>query len=160
MNYENTTFEVRQLSSGICKVTATLENGVTIADYCKENEVFKTQIKIVSRHMMYSLHNVTRKINANYEKIVARQTIKIGDILAGSFGYDCTIPIFYKVIDKKKSKVTLQELRANYVDDSHVVPSENTYGEPFTKIINGLYIHIRSASVTKWDGRPRYKSEY
>ena len=160
MNYENTTFEVSQISSGIYKVIATLENGVTIADYCKENEVFKVQLKMVSRHMMYSLQNVTRKINANYEKIVARQSIKVGDILAGSFGYDCTIPVFYKVIDKKKSKVTLQELRANYVDDSYVVPSENTYGEPFTKIINGLYIHIRSASVTKWDGRPRYKSEY
>ena len=99
-------------------------------------------------------------------------SLKVGDIMVDSWGYDQTNVDFYKV--KRlvgKSMVELIGIRSAHVDDSYeahgmackVIPlPDHEYGEPFKKKANSRNrISMTSySSAVLWDGKPEYKSWY
>ena len=99
-------------------------------------------------------------------------SLKVGDIMVCSWGYDQTNVDFYKV--KRlvgKSMVELIGIRSAHVDDSDeahgmackVIPlPDHEYGEPFKKKANSRNrISMTSySSAVLWDGKPEYKSWY
>lgn len=96
------------------------------------------------------------------------------DILVCSWGYDQTNVNYYKVLEVKGKKITLQEIGYNYVEEGfmsgHVTPdTDKTFGTPIVKTISilayGDNIHESikinsSIRLYKWDGRPNYMSYY
>ena len=99
-------------------------------------------------------------------------SLKVGDIMVCSWGYDQTNVDFYKV--KRlvgKSMVELIGIRSANIDDSYeahgmackVIPlPDHEYGEPFKKKANSRnQISMTSySSAVLWDGKPEYKSWY
>lgn len=99
-------------------------------------------------------------------------SLKVGDILVSSWGYDQTNVDFYKV--KKligKSMVELIAVGSDTVEGSGydhgmacevVAIPQAEYGEPFKKKANSTnYVSLNSySSAGKWDGSPMYKSWY
>jgi len=99
-------------------------------------------------------------------------SLKVGDILVSSWGYDQTNVDFYKV--KRlvgKSMVELIAVGSKTVEDSEyphgmacevVAVPQAEYGEPFKKKANSTnYVSLNSFSCAgKWDGSPMYKSWY
>ena len=99
-------------------------------------------------------------------------SLKVGDIMVCSWGYDQTNVDFYKV--KRlvgKSMVELIGIRSANIDDSYeahgmackVIPlPKEEYGEPFKKKSNSSNcVRMTSnSSASLWDGKPQYKSWY
>ena len=99
-------------------------------------------------------------------------SLKVGDIMVCSWGYDQTNVDFYKV--KRlvgKSMVELIGIRSANIDDSYeahgmackVIPlPKEEYGEPFKKKSNSSNcVSMTSFSSARlWDGKPKYKSWY
>ena len=99
-------------------------------------------------------------------------SLKVGDIMVCSWGYDQTNVDFYKV--KRlvgKSMVELIGIRGAIVKDSErphgmaceVIPiPDKEYGEPFKKKANSRNRITRGSysSAVLWDGKPEYKSWY
>ncbi len=99
-------------------------------------------------------------------------SLKVGDILVNSWGYDQTNVNFYKV--KKligKTMVELISIRSAHIEGTEyphgmacevtALPSEE-YGEPFRKKANHRNsVTINSfSSAWPWDGKPQYRSWY
>lgn len=92
----------------------------------------------------------------------APHTLKIGDILTCSWGYDQTNVDWYQVVALKGTKmVTVREIGARYTDGySSVVPVKDKFiGEAKDYRVNGQHNSIAAysfASASPWDGRPEY----
>ena len=91
---------------------------------------------------------------------------KVGDILCASWGYNMTIPQFFKVTRLVgSSKIEVVELDQNKVGDGwsgQATPGHNPTSTPKVFSVKksgrpdpGIKIHS-SAVATKWDGRPKY----
>ena len=83
-----------------------------------------------------------------------KATITAGNYLRTSFSYNMTFNYFYKVLEKKGNKVTVQKLEARWVSGDigytgEVSPTDDVVGEPFTVNFsaNGLKIEDHLASV-------------
>jgi len=99
-------------------------------------------------------------------------SLKVGDVMVCSWGYDQTNVDFYKVVKLiGKSMVELRSIRSARVEDSErphgmaceVIPLPNEeYGEPFRKKASSSNrISMTSfSSASLWDGKPEYKSWY
>lgn len=89
-------------------------------------------------------------------------TLKVGDILMCSWGYDQTNVDYYQVVALKgKTMISAREIGASYTDGySHVVPVKDKFiGEAKTYRVNGQNNSIAAysfASAYPWDGRPEY----
>jgi hypothetical protein len=107
----------------------------------------------------------------------APTTLKVGDILDVSWGYDQTNVNFYQVVAVRgKRTVDIREIASRVVDNNgpttHVVavkdafltPRENqgdtdTYGRVMTKRVSDGHVRVYEfASAGLWDGRPMYET--
>lgn len=99
--------------------------------------------------------------------------LQVGDILAGSWGYDQTNVNFYEIVGVPALKmVLLREIASNVVKSDgsgsdYVIAVPGKYVGPVLKKIpqgagsHGAYVKINS-SVTayKWDGKPERKTSF
>lgn len=96
------------------------------------------------------------------------QALKPGAIVYQSWGYDQTNIDFYKVIERKGSKVTLIEIGCQTVENSQgrdcdrvLADPDTTIGAPFSKIVRSPWIRMTSySSLRLWDGKELYRSWY
>ena len=111
------------------------------------------------------------------------KTIKVGDILKCSFGYNCTFVEFYKVIDVKNGYAKFYQIESETTEwDAKIgqgkktaidVPQKSTDKVYRRKIKNTTsfmfgptvqhseYVKIDdSSSVHIWDGQPTYYNPY
>lgn len=100
--------------------------------------------------------------------IIPNHSLKAGDILYSSWGYDQTNIDFYAVTQicgKKKViivKVGSKVVETNTYEDK-VVPDTSVVGDVMSKMVNQFDFHITDAdyvrindcqTATKWDGKP------
>jgi len=94
-------------------------------------------------------------------------TLKVGDILNTSWGYDQTNVEFYEVVAVSGVMVTLHQIAADTTETGFMsgttFPYPGTFiGEPFRRrasASNSVKIH-RSANANPWNGRPKCVSWY
>jgi len=90
-------------------------------------------------------------------------TLKVGDILYTSWGYEQTSVEFYEVIAVSGVMVTLRQIAAHHTEEGYMrgrkTPCPGHFiGEPFRRRAganNAVRIHS-SASAWYWDGRPKW----
>ncbi len=94
-----------------------------------------------------------------------QHSLKKGDILSSSWGYDQTNIDFYEVTDVKGKQVVLREISSKVVGDSgnyeKVVPVPGKYvGPPIRKTPReGNSVSISSfQSASPWDGKPESRT--
>ena len=94
------------------------------------------------------------------------EALQAGDIIYDSWGYEQTNVDFYKIIEIKGRTATIQELGQDKKYTSSMsgetTPSEKTISEPIKKRIctdNSIKIN-ESVRLSKWDGKPKFFSEY
>lgn len=92
--------------------------------------------------------------------------LKPGTILSDSWGYEQTQVEFYQVVERKGSKVQIQEMGqitepgSEGRDCCRVMPGA-VHGPKIWKVVRGQSIKIdTSISLTVWDGKSSYKSWY
>jgi len=111
----------------------------------------------------------TRKIKAEWKaKRLAPHTLKVGDILRASWGYEQTNVDFYEVVDVRGTIVDLRTIGSDPVGacsgmSDRVVPVPGVYyGEVIRKRANGYNAVVFSSykTATKWGGTPEYRSWY
>lgn len=105
---------------------------------------------------------------AKTEKFAA--TVKVGDIFSASWGYDQTNVDFYQVVQKSGKKVTLRELKQEYVKkDGFSSMSGHTIALPNQFVSEETSVHFLQDECIKftsykygylWDGKPEYVSWY
>lgn len=94
---------------------------------------------------------------------------KAGDILYGSYGYNMTIPVFYRVIKATKAQIVVQEL-ATYVSSGDSMQgctmpiieefvSSNTYRCKVHKY-NGYGVYLDRCYLTLWDGKEKWHDRW
>lgn len=98
------------------------------------------------------------------------ESLKAGDILASSWGWEQTNVDFYEVVDVKGMTVALREIGRDIVETGFMsgktTPRPGEYkGKTFTRRVLGCgdvpTVNIRSfASARLWDGKPHYVSWY
>lgn len=106
----------------------------------------------------------------------AGHTLKVGDIITNSWGYDQTNVDWYVIVKTSKNYVWLQEISAHveetgfmsgpsvpHIDTSN--PDPSTWG--FTKTgevtqhkASGNHVTMKFGSGSKWDGQKQYCSWY
>lgn len=143
--------------------------------YCFNCEMDAARfIKIRSE---YELNNINDRINRRAaEKELKKNyktSLKVGDIMHGSWGYDMTINEFYQITEIKNRTVILRELgmerKAAGMYES-VRPETNCFvGEPIKRILqvrfydnNKVYEYIKLSEVcnlTKCEDTNRYYHE-
>lgn len=89
-------------------------------------------------------------------------TLRPGDILCGSWGYDQTNVSFYQVVRVTEKSARIRRIRSTHQDDCHVVPLKDQYAseEETTRRVSG-HGEVRLSSylhVSKWDGTPQYET--
>lgn len=106
------------------------------------------------------------KINKDTKDIKADDPSQweVGDILAGTFGYSMTIPIFYKIIKRTAKQFTVARIPGKIVSghrngqweeiaDEKATPSKETKTARINKrgnvIVDTVYVRL-------WDGSPLY----
>jgi hypothetical protein len=94
-----------------------------------------------------------------------KHTLKVGDILSSSWGYEQTNLDFYEVIQVKEKSVVICEIGSRSVETKqnldYIVPVPGKcYGKPMTKRVGeGGYIRLTSySSAHLWDGKPEYST--
>ena len=119
--------------------------------YRFQNEI--EAARFVRTRTEYELKNINDRIDRKAaEKELKKNyktSLKPGDIMHGSWGYDMTINEFYQVIEVKNKTITLREIGMErkaagyYYED--VRPSANCFiGEPIKRILQ----------VSFYDGKP------
>lgn len=105
--------------------------------------------------------HVDRMQQRKQERSQFQHTLKEGDILYSSWGYDQTNISYYQVVTIGEKSVKIREIASKAVDDSHVMPIPNHFiGLAMTKVVRqGNTVSIASyANAYPWDGRPNYET--
>jgi len=94
-------------------------------------------------------------------------TLKIGDILSSSWGWEQTNVEFYQVVVVSKASVTLRQIAASIKQTGYMsgetLPCPDTFiGEPFQRRVSvSNWVRISNyAAASPWNGRPQYVSWY
>ena len=104
------------------------------------------------------------KAKQKAEKEKAVESIKVGDIFVGSWGYDQTNVEFYQVVEKKGVTCKIQEIGQKVVEETqgcdYVRPNpEVKCGKPVTKRINGSGgFTFDVFNLYPDEGNPRYQT--
>lgn len=109
--------------------------------------------RFIKTRVEYELNNINDRIDRKAAerdlKKNYKSSLKVGDIMHGSWGYDMTINEFYQVVEIKNKTVTLREVGVErkaagyYYED--VRPEANCFiGEPIKRILQ----------VRFYDGKP------
>lgn len=133
-------------------------------------DAMKTKINTtISRLMDWADHKAKRAADRK-----APSTLKVGDILTVSWGYDQTNVNFYQVVGTSgKRTVDIREIASKVVSDdgpsTHVVAMKDDFlsprsdtdkrGRVMTKRVSNGHVKVFSfASATLWDGSPCYET--
>tara|TARA_R100001082_G_C4362952_1_gene160302 strand:- start:1605 stop:2186 length:582 start_codon:yes stop_codon:yes gene_type:complete len=106
------------------------------------------------------------KAKQKAEKEKAVESIKVGDIFVGSWGYDQTNVEFYQVVEKKGVTCKIQKIGQKVVEETqgcdYVRPNpEVKCGKPVTKRINGSGGFTCDVfRLYPDEGNPRYQTAY
>ena len=134
-------------------------------------------VRFIKTRVEYELNNINDRINRKEaEKDLKKNyktSLKVGDIMHGSWGYDMTINEFYQITEIKNKTVTLREIGVErkasgyYYED--VKPEANCFvGEPIKRILQVRfydgkpYEYIKLSDVcnlTKCENTDRYYCE-
>ena len=120
---------------------------------------------------LLSSYKEREKIREEYKaKRLQPHTLKTGDIMVTSWGYDQTNIDFYKVVKLVgKTSVMLCKMYNKYLESDckasdRVIPGEiKENAEPFLKRVHGNDNSINISSfeyARKWDGTPRNQTAY
>lgn len=143
--------------------------------YCFKNEMEAT--RFIKNHVEYELKRINDRIKSKEEEKELKKnyktSLKPGDIMHGSWGYDMTINEFYQITEIRNRTVILREVGMErkaagyYYED--VRPCTNCFvGEPIKRILqvqfyNGKpYEYIKLSEVcnlTKCEDTNRYYYE-
>lgn len=143
--------------------------------YCFNCEM--DAVRFIKIRGEYEVNNINDRINRKeVEKDLKKNyktSLKVGDIMHGSWGYDMTINEFYQITEIKNKTVTLREIGVErkasgyYYED--VKPEANCFvGEPIKRILQVRfydgkpYEYIKLSDVcnlTKCDNTDRYYYE-
>ncbi|MBQ2175359.1 MAG: hypothetical protein II453_09930 [Alphaproteobacteria bacterium] len=132
--------------------------------------------RFIKTHVEYELNNINDRIERREaekeRKKNFKTSLKVGDIMHGSWGYDMTINEFYQITEIKNKTVILRELgmeRKAVGQYEDVRPEANCFiGEPIKRILqvrfyNGQpYEYIKLSDVcnlTKCEDTNRYYYE-
>lgn len=91
-------------------------------------------------------------------------TWKVGDILAGTYGYSMTLPHFYKIIKRTAKMFTVKRMKGKIVSGHkngqwQEIADENApldNHEYRAKINKWGRVRVDDISVRLWDGEPLY----
>lgn len=143
--------------------------------YCFNCEM--DAVRFIKIRGEYEVNNINDRINRKEaEKDLKKNyktSLKVGDIMHGSWGYDMTINEFYQITEIKNKTVTLREIGVErkasgyYYED--VKPEANCFvGEPIKRILQVRfydgkpYEYIKLSDVcnlTKCENTDRYYCE-
>lgn len=105
-----------------------------------------------------------QKVLANKEKRLQPHSLREGDILYASWGYDQTNVDFYKVVKLVgKNKVKIVKLGKDHVGEFKVEPNNLQGEKERLAVVNGEYNSIKFANYKiayPWDGRPQYETPW
>lgn len=96
-------------------------------------------------------------------------SLKAGEVLEGSWGYDQTNTHFFKVLEVKGKRALIQELAHQSVPGSQgfmserVMPGEQLVGEASWRpvMVGDRVNHPKGyCALYRWDGKPNYSSWY
>lgn len=118
-----------------------------------------------------SLEGDARRKEERKQKRQVPNTLKVGDILDGSWGYDQTNVEFFQVVEVKGQYVMVRELcqktdetRSSGDMSGHVLPVPDKFTEnskPIRKKVQyGNTLTFRCFNLSPWDGGSRYASSY
>jgi hypothetical protein len=133
-------------------------------------------LRFVKTRSQYELNNINDRIEQKEaEKELKKNyktSLKVGDVLHGSWGYDMTINEFYQITNIKNRAVELREIGTERKADGYyenVKPQANCFiGEPIKRILQVRfydkkpYEYIKLSEVcnlTKCDNLDRYYYE-
>jgi hypothetical protein len=88
-------------------------------------------------------------------------TLKEGDILYSSWGYDQTNIDFYQVVEAKEKAVLIRKIGSKTFGRDQVVPNIGNFtGPAMLKLVrSGNGVRISSyAAAYPWDGKPKYET--
>jgi len=152
------------------------KSGAKAGDYLGFNDLEKAEKRYeeeVESHKRYAQQKLDTKQAYKDEAQALLDKTNVGDIWAGSWGYDATFWDFYQVVGKKGSTLQFKELvkSRNYEDLSYgpaslgkVMPVKNKFAsdEVITKrITNGYGAKMSSYKyIHPWDGKPKEEDDY
>ena len=94
-------------------------------------------------------------------------TLKVGDVLNTSWGYDQTNVEYYQLVELKgKATAMFCEIAQVEHDDSHVLPAVDSFiGKPFLKRVNSKYNSVKisscqTATPVSTDAHGKHKPSY
>jgi hypothetical protein len=136
-------------------------------DYIYDNQQEADQR--ISRWVGELATYIAYKKEAIADRKAYTHTLKVGDILESTWGYDQTNVDFYEVVEvKSKKSVIIREITSSTIeptkgfsDYNHCTPCPGQYcGEPMLKrVASGDAIRIcKVTSASPWDGKPAYYS--
>jgi hypothetical protein len=107
------------------------------------------------------------KAELKAKKDAFRHTLKVGDILYASWGYDQTNIDFYQVVAVREKSVTLREINQNKTETGWLqgtcTPRKDDFvSEPVLKrVTEGNTVSFSSyKSAWPWDGTPKHWTAY
>lgn len=124
----------------------------------------------INKYLNGLREHLTWKAEQRAKKKAFTTSLKAGDIMYTSWGYEQTNVDWFQVIEVKPSgkTIVIREIAGNLETDSGCGPMSGRtapvkgkfVGEPMTKRVqqgDSVKIH-QSAYAYKWDGKPRYTS--
>lgn len=109
-------------------------------------------------HVEYELNNINDRIDRKAKEKELKKnyktSLKVGDIMHGSWGYDMTINEFYQIVEIKNRTVILREIgmerKAAGYDYEDVRPSANSFiGEPIKRILQVYFYNDKPNEYIK-----------
>ena len=140
----------------------------------RKNPVWYTQFRtaermheIIDEYISRSDTWETAKEERAAERKAFKTTLKKGDILHGSWGWEQTNCEFYEVDKVKNNKVTLVRLTNKHVQTegfhmaADVMPGDRTDEKIEGQVTLGENVKVsRCCTVSPWNGKPKYSSWY
>lgn len=114
--------------------------------------------RFVKEYSEYELNNINARIDRKAEEKELKKnyktSLKAGDILHGSWGYDMTINEFYQIIEIKNRTVILREIgmerKAAGYGYEDIRPSANSFiGEPIKRILQVNFYNGKASEYIK-----------
>lgn len=127
---------------------------------------------------MKTIYNfILEKLNLNNDSKISQKNVdpydptdwKAGDILCGTWGYNMTIPVFYRIEKRTSKSFTIVELEKKLVsghyngqfEEEPDLKAKSTYKQQNVRINKHGHLYITSKRVLlhKWDGKPIYGND-
>ena len=122
----------------------------------------KTVLSFIQEKLVFNKNTKEKQSN---KKSDDPTTWEVGDILSGTWGYNMTIPEFYKIVKKTPSGFSLIHLTKKLVDGHHngsfkeapddsKLESDMKQKPKSCRIRHGKYIKCDNCYLHFWDGEP------